>query len=709
MVTGVKKVKAFLVSLAVLTASIAVPVNSIGFLNQDSISIAHADETITIDQLPSEYKSSMDWIWQNRILDEKSTDRLNLIYDQIIAGDGTLNYVVRWQSYQTLTYSQRQKMEDMISRQINAWTKWLVGFENWPYDEIDVNIVGWAVIDESVILDKHSDEVVYTTCTSDSLHNDNSAIPALLPYAPTENSRADHFADSNYKYPGTRFDMYLWGTTGFVGGAGGDWGQRISDTYILSVLDSEDAHIIEHEIGHGFGMTDFYEEYQCPEWPEGSSNIMVAGWANQVTDYDGWMLRYIWNKIKDENGRFNISENTVTTTQPTVTTTTSNTTMTTATNDVTNGVWSFDVSNSTSAKVTISGEPYSGVAGTYTCLDSNGNILSQDTWMMSNSLGSTGTDAFDIALPTNCVKLKLNVTYYAVWDSSIGDNKDLNFNDLNISTSLSGTTTTEPTVTTVPISTNEPITTTITSDASSTNSKYVDVSMNGNTVDLSAYVGKVSELKLTLSRASSGSGAVYLKKSNGDWIDQLDYSYNNTNTVTIDLSKYKDLGILDLYTWWNSANATITKVQALVTSSSDITSTSQAVTTTQTTTTSANTTTTTAPVITTTQSTTTTQETSSNDKFVPVTNYSGTIKVSDYTKKKVTGIKFDLTSTSTGSGAIQVKSASGDWLGSTDYEFNNSNTVTIDVSKYNNIELINIYMWWNNNNSSITNIQLIVE
>ena len=54
--------------------------------------------------------------------------------------------------------------------------------------------------------------------------------------------------------------MYLWGTQGFpnIGGCGGDWGQRLSDTAYLNMLDGSGIHVLEHEIGHGFGMTDFY-------------------------------------------------------------------------------------------------------------------------------------------------------------------------------------------------------------------------------------------------------------------------------------------------------------------------------------------------------------------------------------------------------------------------------------------------------------------
>ncbi len=58
--------------------------------------------------------------------------------------------------------------------------------------------------------------------------------------------------------------MYLWLTSAFQGGAGGDWGQRMSEDYILAIMDNDEVHILEHEMGHGFGLPDFYEDNDRP-------------------------------------------------------------------------------------------------------------------------------------------------------------------------------------------------------------------------------------------------------------------------------------------------------------------------------------------------------------------------------------------------------------------------------------------------------------
>lgn len=275
---------------------------------------------LTLADMPAEYVEPMEWIWQNRFVREGSTTRQNTIFDQIVAGKGTLNFVVRWQSYKTVTYEQRQQFETLASTVVNEWNDYLRGYDGWPYDHIDVKVVGWAVLDKSCLLDLHDDEIVYDNLVEpyDSqwdTSNGYETIPDKLPSAPSELSRFDHFFDKSYQYPGgqdKRFDMYLWATEGFpaIGGAGGDWGQRLSDSAYLNMLDGSNMHVLSHEIGHGFGITDFYGENGAMDgpppngFPDNGASLMMAGSSAVITPFDGWMLRYIWSNIKDDAGRF---------------------------------------------------------------------------------------------------------------------------------------------------------------------------------------------------------------------------------------------------------------------------------------------------------------------------------------------------------------------------------------------------------------------
>lgn len=274
-------------------------------------------EVLTLADMPESYQYAADWIWHNRVEKEQSTVRRNTLFDQIIAGNGELHYVIRWQSYKTVTLEQRKQFETLVEKSINDWTDWLKDYEDWPYDHVTVKVVGWAVLDRNCLLDLQPDEVVYDNLISDydssyDTSNGIETIPDKLPSAPSELSRMEHFMDSSYVYPGERFDMYLWATQGFpsIGGCGGDWGQRLSDDAYLNMLSGTGLHVLEHELGHGFGMTDFYGgEGEADGFPPGGfpgngTSLMMAGSSMEITDFDGWMLRYFWSKIHDEEGRF---------------------------------------------------------------------------------------------------------------------------------------------------------------------------------------------------------------------------------------------------------------------------------------------------------------------------------------------------------------------------------------------------------------------
>ncbi|MDE7121148.1 MAG: hypothetical protein K2O42_03205, partial [Oscillospiraceae bacterium] len=196
---------------------------------------ANAADRITIADMPAEYQEACEWIWKNRIQAEQSMTAWNTIYDQIIAGKGTLNYIVRWQSYQNITLAQRKQLREVLEKAINDWNSWLAGFENWNVDHVTVNIVGWAVLDQNCLLDLQPDEKVYTATESYDPSYDiqagmgDSSMLTLMPSLPVEHYRYEHWNDPDYQYPDgyeNRFDMHLTASTGFIdmGGYGYSWG-----------------------------------------------------------------------------------------------------------------------------------------------------------------------------------------------------------------------------------------------------------------------------------------------------------------------------------------------------------------------------------------------------------------------------------------------------------------------------------------------------
>ncbi|KAL5041279.1 hypothetical protein BDW71DRAFT_12949 [Aspergillus fruticulosus] len=237
---------------------------------------------------PSDLVTPLQEVWDHEV--ETYSDALgfkNYGFDQVIAAGGKINYCVRWDSSQSVTAEQRSQIASAASRSYNKWIAGLAGFDDWPYDTVEVNVVGWAVSDESLLVGDTSDIDIYTDTDADG-----------IPQCAEACGRFFH-QDGDYSGCATgedrHYDNSLWLTDGFEGGTGGDWGQRVGTDYFLQNLETENIHIYLHEIGHTFALDDFYD------WtPTGvTSFIMLSGSATEITEFDYWMLRDWWRNLKD--------------------------------------------------------------------------------------------------------------------------------------------------------------------------------------------------------------------------------------------------------------------------------------------------------------------------------------------------------------------------------------------------------------------------
>lgn len=290
----------------------------------------HATDSISYSDMPSEYITACDWVWNNRIYDDEHEDWMkdySTIYDQLIAENGTIRYLIRWDSYQTVTLEQRQQLENVLNDALNKWNDCLEGYENWPFDEVNVKIVGWSVLDENCLLDIQPDEIVYTETMDSTMRDyiidcgmasDASSIPYLEPSEPVDISKYVHWSDSNWTYKDydNRYDMFLEGIDGLInmGGFGWHYGQYLSTDAILGLIDGTTSqHVLLHEMGHGFGFPDYYggigESDGIPpeNFPGGEGSIMEAGRSFEITSFDTWFARYAWTKLSEQEGRFDMS------------------------------------------------------------------------------------------------------------------------------------------------------------------------------------------------------------------------------------------------------------------------------------------------------------------------------------------------------------------------------------------------------------------
>ncbi|SPJ71043.1 uncharacterized protein FTOL_00771 [Fusarium torulosum] len=240
---------------------------------------------------PSDLKTPLQEVWEHY---EKTYDggldaNVNTGFHQIMANKGYLNICVRWDSTATLTEAQRTKIAKVYDQQYQKWFKWLYGYNGFPYSNVKVNIVGYAVKNKSQLQGSTTGYDVYTDLDADG-----------IPMCPVSCARDAHL-DGDYsgcKAGANRhYDHSLWLTDGLEGGFGHNWGQQVGREYFMNNLDSGNIHILLHEMGHTFALDDFYD------WtPTGITKfIMLAGASMEITDFDGWMLRNWWYYLSQKN------------------------------------------------------------------------------------------------------------------------------------------------------------------------------------------------------------------------------------------------------------------------------------------------------------------------------------------------------------------------------------------------------------------------
>lgn len=239
---------------------------------------------------PGNLAGPLDEVWRHQ---ESTYANLygfrNYGWDQIMANGGYLNYCVRWDSPATVSAAQRDAVHAALQRQVRKWMDVMAGHNGWPYAEVPVRVVGWAVRDRAQL-----------QWTDDSVDVYVGDIRENAPQCSEPCGRFFHQSGTYPTCPGGvahHYDQSLWLTAGLQGGAGGDWGQRVGSEYFIGALQQSDIHILQHEIGHTFGLDDFYD------WsPAVGGFLMKAGSATRITDFDAWMLRDWWRHLKSRYG-----------------------------------------------------------------------------------------------------------------------------------------------------------------------------------------------------------------------------------------------------------------------------------------------------------------------------------------------------------------------------------------------------------------------
>jgi hypothetical protein len=297
-----------------------------------------------MNEIPAAFKENFDWMRFERhdkglpgylngqaeriyFNANGSVRQRNSLFHMIWEGGGTINWAVRWETSRPITLQERQNMARMLHESINVWARPLIGMPGWPFGEIPVTIVGWAVRNRNVIENPQPNEQIWVNSDHNSPFGDNNfaATRDYMASAPSNLSRFIQFGGSSrvnttYNYPGglhARFDMYQWCTQSFGGAVGGDWGNRASETRIIGYGTGVNATtgantlngVQTHEVGHTYGLYDLYgEAVRRPpntsvpspggqtRFGQGDLRTVMDGTYNgPLNIYDQWQIRYYWD------------------------------------------------------------------------------------------------------------------------------------------------------------------------------------------------------------------------------------------------------------------------------------------------------------------------------------------------------------------------------------------------------------------------------
>ncbi|KAL5614891.1 hypothetical protein BROUX41_004970 [Berkeleyomyces rouxiae] len=248
-----------------------------------------ASKQTTTWEPPSSVASDLKDVWQQSENTYSNGDLYgfkNYGWDQLMATDGSVNLCVRWDSTKSLPAATREKIAATAQSSYEKWFSWMYGFDNFPFSNVSVSIVGWAVNDRSLLEGSTEGLNIYTD--SKDVEGKPECIPSC---GRMFNQQGDYSSCAGGD--AAHYDQSLWLTDGMGGGAGGDWGARMGTEYFLEGMENGNVHIFEHEIGHIYGLDDFYD------WkPAGQTNfIMLAGSSTVITEFDGWMFRNWWYEL----------------------------------------------------------------------------------------------------------------------------------------------------------------------------------------------------------------------------------------------------------------------------------------------------------------------------------------------------------------------------------------------------------------------------
>jgi len=224
--------------------------------------------------------------------------RTTWLFDSSMQGSGQINVCVRYGATRQISTETRDQIGVAMDRWMNQWFGALGHYDCFSYSSVTVTVTGWAVKPGQESLLQWSDDTmpIYTEVS------DGRDQAAGEPKCPDS---CAFFYNPSHAFPNcpggevNHFDYTLWMNDSMGGGAaavGGDWGVRIPVDSVINALNVDQFGTILHEMGHGFGIPDYYT--WTGSRPAGGSVMIVGSSRGGLTTGDTWMVRRAWSAVK---------------------------------------------------------------------------------------------------------------------------------------------------------------------------------------------------------------------------------------------------------------------------------------------------------------------------------------------------------------------------------------------------------------------------
>ncbi len=223
------------------------------------------------------------------------------LLDSVMKGEGQINLCVRWGATTAPSATVKSQLASSVQGWFNDWFKALGDYDCFPYGNgITAKITGWAVKPGNTgwVSDLGPDVKIYT-------ETDGEGEPKC-PDACSFFNNWDHEFPNCAGGEAFHTDYWIWVDDQLPGGGGaaavgGDWGLRMPVGAFVNALGKAGSNVIEHEIGHGFGIQDYYD--WTGSTPAGGSLMIVGSqWGGTPTVGDTWLVRRTWSEMRTIRG-----------------------------------------------------------------------------------------------------------------------------------------------------------------------------------------------------------------------------------------------------------------------------------------------------------------------------------------------------------------------------------------------------------------------